>query len=105
MLYQAQDDGIIHPIVYGSHSVQTHEWNYGIAELETLGFLLVVLYFSPNWLGHPCSVSSDHAACLSILTCWPSEPHTLGSHYPDDTPAIKHVLGKMNIDAVFLCLN
>lgn len=67
VLPQAQDDGIIHPIAYASHSVDKHERNYGISELETLGLVWAVRSFRPYLLGHPCTVYTDHAACLSIL--------------------------------------
>ena len=67
ILSQVQDDGTIHPIAYASRSVNKHEQNYGISELETLGLVWAVRYFRPYLLGHPCVVYTDHAACLSIL--------------------------------------
>lgn len=62
-----QVDGTTHLIAYASHSVDKHERNYGISELETLGIVWVVRYFQPYLLGHPSIVYTDHAACLSIL--------------------------------------
>ena len=35
ILSQVQEDGAIHPIAYASHSLDKHERNYGISELET----------------------------------------------------------------------
>lgn len=67
VLSQVQDDGVIHPIAYASRSLDKHERNYGISELETLGLVWAVRYFRPYLLGHSCVVYTDHAACLSIL--------------------------------------
>ena len=67
ILSQVQEDGVIHPIAYASRSLDKHERNYGISELETLGLVWAVRYFRPYLLGHPCVVYTDHAACLSIL--------------------------------------
>ena len=67
VLSQAQDDGVVHPIAYASRSLDKHERNSGISELETLGLVWAVRYFRPYLLGHPCVVYTDHAACLSIL--------------------------------------
>jgi len=55
------------PVAYASRSVDKHERNYGISELETLGLVWAVRYFRPYLLGHPCVVYTDHTACLSIL--------------------------------------
>ena len=67
VLSQKQGNGDVHPIAYASRSLDTHEKNYGISELETLGLVWAVRYFRPYLLGHPCIVYTDHAACLSIL--------------------------------------
>lgn len=37
MLAQQQEDGVVWPIAYASQSIQKHEQNYGITELEGLG--------------------------------------------------------------------
>ena len=66
----SQDDGEIHPVAPASRSLDTHEENYGISELETLGFVWAVKYFCPYILGNPCSVYTDHSACLSISPFW-----------------------------------
>jgi hypothetical protein len=39
VLSQMREDGTIHPIAYSSRSVDKHERNYGISELETLGLV------------------------------------------------------------------
>ena len=67
VLSQVQEDGMVHPIAYASRTVDKHERNYGISELETLGLVWSICYFRSCLLGHPCVVYTDHAACLSIL--------------------------------------
>ena len=67
ILSQSQPDGMVHPIAYASRSLQPAEKNYGISELETLGLVWAVKYFRPYILGYPCTVYTDHAACLSLL--------------------------------------
>ena len=60
-------DGQVHPIAYASHTLDVHEKNYGITELETLGLVWAVKYFRPYILGHRTTVFTDHAACTSLL--------------------------------------
>ena len=67
ILSQAQPDGTTHPVAYASRSLDKHERNYGISELETLRLVWAVRYFRQYLLGHPCTVYTDHSACLSIL--------------------------------------
>lgn len=90
VLSQMQEDGTIHPVAYVSHSTNKHEKNYGISKLATFGLVWAVRYFYLYILGHPCTVYTDHAACLSILNTaklsgklarW-----AMGSHYPGDGP-------------------
>ena len=69
VLSQEQSNGIVHPIAFASHSVDKHERNYGISELETLGLVWAICYFHTYLLGHRCIAYTDHAACLSILNC------------------------------------
>lgn len=79
VLSQVQEDGEIHPVAYASRSVDKHERNYGISELETLGLVWAVRYFRPYLLGHQCVVYTDHIACLSIKghqESWP-DGHSL----------------------------
>lgn len=66
ILSQTQD-GATYPIAYASRSLDKHEKNYGISELETLGLVWAVRYFRNYLLGHACIVYTDHVACLSIL--------------------------------------
>ena len=67
VLSQEQGDGMIHPVAYASRFVDKHERNYGISELETLELVWALRYFRHYLLGHPCTVYTDHAACLAIL--------------------------------------
>ena len=101
VLSQVREDGTIHPIAYASRSVDKHERNYGISELETLGLVWAVRYFRPYLLGHPCTVYTDHAACLAILnTPKPSGKlarWALTIQEMDIT--IKHKAGKNNTNA------
>ena len=72
-----------------------------ISELEMLGLVWAVRYFRSYLLGHPCTVYTDHAACLLILnTAKPSGKlarWALTIQEMDLT--IKHKPGKKNINA------
>ena len=67
ILSQKQEDGKYHPIAYASRSLIPSEKNYPISELETLAIVWAVKYFRTYLLGHPCTVLTDHASCLSLL--------------------------------------
>ena len=67
ILSQKQEDGSIHPLAYASRSLQPHERNYCITELETLGLVWAVKYFRAYLLGHHTMVLTDHSACTSLL--------------------------------------
>lgn len=67
VLAQEQTDGTIHPIAYASRSLQKHEQNYGITELEGLGVVWVVKHFRVYLYGHKCTVVTDHEALKSLL--------------------------------------
>ena len=63
VLSQKQDDDKYHPTAYASKSL---EKNYLISVLETLAIVWAVKKFRAYLLGHPCTVLTDHAACLSL---------------------------------------
>ena len=107
ILSQRQDDGTVHPIAYASRSLNTHERNYGISELETLGLVWAVRYFRPYLLGYPCTVYTDHAACLSILnTARPSGKLARWALSIQEMDLIiKHRPGKSNANADALSRN
>ena len=67
VLSQQQDDGKVHTITYASRSLNQHEKNYCVIELETLGLVWAVRYFRPYLLGHHTVVYTDHSAYLSLL--------------------------------------
>ena len=67
VLSQLQDDGKLHPIAYASRSLNLHEKNYPVTELETLAIVWAVRYFRAYLLGHRTKVFTDHSACMSLL--------------------------------------
>lgn len=67
VLGQRQSDSHVHPIAYASRSLQPHESNYDITELETLAVVWAVKTFRPYILGHHCVLLTDHSACTSLL--------------------------------------
>ena len=67
VLIQRQSDEHLHPIAYASRSLQPHERNYSITELETLGLVRAAKYFRPYILGYHCVAFTDHSACTSLL--------------------------------------
>ena len=62
------------PIAYASHTLQKHERNYGVTELEALGVVWAVKHFRPYLYGHRCQVITDHEALKSLL----NTPHPSG---------------------------
>ena len=54
VLGQKREDGHVHPVAYASRSLNPHEKNYSITELETLGLVWAVKHFRPYLLGHLC---------------------------------------------------
>ena len=67
VLAQEQPEGFVHPIAYTSGSLQKHEQNYGITELEGLGVAWAVKHFRPYLYGQKCTVCTDHQALKSLL--------------------------------------
>lgn len=64
---QKQDNGTTHPIAYASRTLQPHECNYGISELEALGVMWAVKHFLHYIYGHRFTVYMDHEALKSLL--------------------------------------
>ena len=62
-----QTDGFVHPVAYASRSLNPHEKNYAISELETLTLVWAVKQFRAYILGYKCIVFTDHSACTSLL--------------------------------------
>ena len=67
VLAQEQPDGRVHPIAYASRSLQKHEKNYGITELEGLGVVWAVKHFRPYLYGQKCTVYTDNQALKALL--------------------------------------
>ena len=74
VLAQKQDDGTVRPVAYVSRTLQPHERNYGVTELEALGVVWVVRHFRHYLYGHHCDVFTDHEALRSLLNM----PHPSG---------------------------
>ena len=107
VLSQKQDDGHLHPIAYASRSLNPHEKNYCISELETLGLVWAVRYFRPYLLGHHTIVYTDHSACLSLF----NTPHPSGKlarwalTIQEMNLTLKHRSGRQNVNADALSRN
>ena len=74
VLAQEQEDGMVKPICYASRTLQTHEKNYGVSELEALAVVWVVKHFRVYLYGHKCKVYTDHEALMSLM----NTPHPSG---------------------------
>ena len=61
VLAQSQEeDDSVRPIAYASRSLQKHEKNYGVTELEGLGVVWAAKLFRPYLYAHHCTVYTDH---------------------------------------------
>ena len=67
VLVQKQTDGTVRLVAYASRSLQAHEKNYGITELEGLGFVWAVKHFRSCLYGQQCEVYTNHEALKSLL--------------------------------------
>lgn len=67
VLAQRQEDHTVRPIAYASRSLQAHERNYGITELEGLGVVWALKHFRSYLYGHSCDIFTDHQALKSLL--------------------------------------
>ena len=74
VLAQRREDGAITPIAYASRTLQQHERNYGITELEALGVVWAVKHFRHYLYGSSCDVYTDHEALKALL----NTPHSSG---------------------------
>ena len=74
VLAQKQDDGSVRPVAYASRTLQSHEKNYGVTEMEALGVVWAVRHFRHYLYGHHCDVFTDHEALKSLL----NTPHPSG---------------------------
>ena len=67
VLSQEQSDGTIRPISFASRTLQPHEQNYGISDLEALGVVWAIRHYRHYLYGHHCIVFTDHEALKSLL--------------------------------------
>ena len=74
VLAQKQEDGTTRPVAYASRTLQAHEKNYGVTELEALALVWSVKHFRHYLYGHHCDVYTDHEALKSLL----NTPHPSG---------------------------
>ena len=60
VLSQKQEDGFQRSVAFASRTLQAHEKNYGVSEMEALGVVWAVKHFRPYLYGHRCEVITDH---------------------------------------------
>ena len=60
VLFQPQEDDLLHPVAYASRSLTAAERNYSITELETLAVVWAITHFIPYLYGHDVTVLTDH---------------------------------------------
>lgn len=74
VLSQHQDDQSVRPVAFASRTLQPHEKQYSISELEALGVVWAIKHFRHYLYGYPCTVYTDHEALKSLL----NTPHPSG---------------------------
>ena len=74
VLAQRQDDDQIRPVAYASCTLQPHEKNYGILEMEALAVVWAVKHVYSYIYGHCCDVYTDYSALKALLNI----PHPSG---------------------------
>ena len=88
-------------VSFASRTLQPHEKNYGVTELEALGVVWAAKHFRPYLYGHQCDVFTDHVALKSLL-CTPQPSGKLarwGMAIQELDLHIHHWSGKKNTNA------
>jgi len=101
VLAQRQADGTVRPVSYASRSLQNHEKNYGITELEGLAAVWAIKHFRPYLYGHHTDLYTDHEALKSLLnTPQPSgKLARWGMAIQEMDVSILHRAGRTNMNA------
>ena len=101
ILAQSHEDEMVHPIAYVSRTLQQHEKNYAITELEALGIVWAVKHFHHYLYGHHCKVYIDHEPLIALLnTTHPSgKLARWGLTLQDVDLVIQYRLGRKNAGA------
>ena len=60
VLAQQIEDGILHPVVYASRTLQPYEQNYGATELEALVVVWAAKHFRHYLYGYKCVICNLH---------------------------------------------
>ena len=76
VLSQVQEDGLPHPVAYGSRATSPSEKNYGITDLETLAVVWSLSHFKPYLYGQRVKIYTDHTAVKAVL----QNPMASGKH-------------------------
>ena len=95
------------PIAFASRSLNSHEQNCRISELETLSLVWAVRYFHPYILGHHTVVYTDNSACLSLLNtpCPSGKLAHWAMTVREKDLTLKHHSGKQIVNADALSRN
>ena len=98
---------VMYTIAYASRSLQPHETNYAITELETFAVVWAVKMFRPYILGHHCILLTVHSACTSLLNAThPSaKPARWAMMIQEQDLEIRHRFGRSNVSADALLCN
>ena len=89
VLEQEQEDSHLHPVAYASRSLNRHEPNYSITDMEALGVVWAAKHFRAYLYGHRCVVYTDHSPLKALL----NSPHPSGK-----LARWGHVLAELDLD-------